>query len=92
MFGILSQTLVIHAIRTPRLPFVQDRASKQLTLSTLAVVAVTLVIGFTGLAGLFDLPVMAPSYLLWLAALMAVYTVLAQILKRVYIRFNKEWV
>ena len=92
MFGILSQTFVIHAIRTPRIPFLQDRASKQLTLSTLVVVAVTLVIGFTGIAGLFDLPVMVPSYMLWLAALMVIYTVLAQILKQVYIKFNQEWV
>ena len=92
MFGVISQTFVIHAIRTPKMPFIGDRASKQLTLSTFAVVAVTMIIGFTGIAQLFDLPVMAPSYMLWLAALMAAYTVLVQILKRVYIQFNGEWV
>ena len=35
-------------------------------------------IGFTGIAKLFELPVMVPSYLLWLAGLMVVYTILAQ--------------
>ena len=31
MFGVISQTMVIHTIRTPKLPFIQDRASRQLT-------------------------------------------------------------
>ena len=50
MFGVISQTMVIHTIRTPKIPFIQDRASKQLTLSTLLVCLVTLLIGFTGIS------------------------------------------
>ncbi len=92
MFGVLSQTMVIHTIRTPKIPFIQDRASKQLTLSTLAVCAVTLLIGFTGIALLFSMPVMPLTFLAWMAGLMVVYTVLAQAMKIVYIRINKEWV
>ena len=92
MFGIISQTFVIHTIRTPKAPFIKDRASVQLTVSTLAVVLVTLLIGFTKIAGFFDLPVMIPGFAIWLVILMAAYTILAQILKAVYIRVNKEWV
>ncbi|MCR5168085.1 MAG: magnesium-translocating P-type ATPase [Oscillospiraceae bacterium] len=92
MFGVISQTVVIHTIRTPKLPFIKDRASVQLSLSTLAVVAATLVIGFTSIAVLFDLPVMPVSYMIWLAGLMIVYTILAQILKSIYMKFNHEWV
>ena len=92
MFGVISQTTVIHTIRTPKIPFIQDRASKQLTLSTLAVCIVTLLIGFTSAAGLFSLPVMPISFLAWMVCLMVIYTVLAQALKTVYIRLNKEWV
>jgi len=92
MFGVISQTVVIHTIRTPKLPFVGDRASLQLTMSTLAVVAVTLIIGFTGVSGLFSLPVMPISYLLWMFGLMIVYMVFAQIMKRVYIKIHKSWV
>ena len=92
MFGVISQTIVIHTIRTPKIPFIQDRASKQLTLSTSVIVVITLLIGFTGIAVLFDLPVMTISFLLWLVILMIVYMVLAQILKRIYIRLNREWV
>ena len=92
MFGVISQTMVIHTIRTPKIPFIQDRASRQLTLSTLAVCIVTLLIGFTGIALLFSMPVMPISFLAWMAGLMVVYTVLAQVMKIVYIRINKEWV
>ncbi|MBO7709848.1 MAG: magnesium-translocating P-type ATPase [Lachnospiraceae bacterium] len=92
MFGVISQTIVIHTIRTPKIPFIQDRASVQLMLSTSLVVAVTLLIGFTRIAGLFDLPVMPPAFGIWLVILMVVYSLLAQILKGIYIRINKEWV
>lgn len=92
MFGVISQTVVIHTIRTPKVPFIKDRASVQLSISTLLVVIATLLIGFTGIATLFDLPVMVPSYMIWLAGLMVVYTILAQILKRIYMKLNHEWV
>lgn len=55
-------------------------------------VFVTLIIGFTAIAGVFDLPVMIPSFGIWLLILMAVYMILARILKAVYIKANKEWV
>ena len=92
MFGVISQTVVIHTLRTPGIPFIRNRASRQLSISTLAVVIVTLLIGFTGIATIFDLPVMPPSYMLWLAGLMILYTVLAQILKGIYMRYEHEWV
>ena len=91
MFGVISQTMVIHTIRTPKLPFINDRASIQLTLSTLAVIAVTLIIGFTGVSALFSLPAMPISYMLWLAILMVVYMVFAQIMKVIYIKRHKDW-
>ena len=91
MFGVISQTMVIHTIRTPKLPFINDRASVQLTLSTLAVIAVTLIIGFTGVSTLFDLPTMPISYMLWLAILMVVYMIFAQIMKVIYIKRHKDW-
>ena len=91
MFGVISQTMVIHTIRTPKLPFINDRASIQLTLSTLAVIAVTLIIGFTGVSSLFSLPAMPVSYMLWLAILMVVYMIFAQIMKVIYIKRHKDW-
>ena len=91
MFGVISQTMVIHTIRTPMFPFIKDRASVQLTISTIAVIAVTLLIGFTGISSLFGLPTMPIIYMAWLAGLMVVYTLFAQILKTIYIKKHKDW-
>ena len=91
MFGVISQTMVIHTIRTPKFPFVKDRASIQLTISTIAVIAVTLLIGFTGISSLFGLPTMPIIYMAWLAGLMVVYTLFAQLLKTLYIKRHKDW-
>ena len=56
----------------------------------MAVVAVTLLIGFTGIAGLFGLPVMPISYLGWMVGLMIVYMILAQIMMKVYARLTRS--
>ena len=82
--GVISQTFVIHTIRTPKLPFIQDNASKQLYLSTSLVVLVTLLIGFTAISGLFDLPIMVPAYAGWMVLLMLAYMVLASVMLRFY--------
>ena len=81
MFGVITQTVVIHTIRTQKIPFLQDHASKELYISTASVVLITLLIGFTGISSLFDLPIMPITFLFWIILLMALYMVLAQILK-----------
>ncbi len=92
MFGVISQTMVIHTIRTHRLPFINSRAGYQLLLSTTAVVILTLVIGLTDLAYVLDMKPLPPSYLLWLAILLLIYLLLAQLMKNIYIKKFKKWI
>jgi len=92
VFGVISQTLVIHTIRTHKLPFLSGKPGRELILSTLAVVIVTLVIGFTDIAKIFDMNPLPYSYLIWLAALMIVYMLTAQIMKNIYIRRFRKWI
>ncbi len=84
MFGVISQTIVIHTLRSPKLPFIQDNASWQLYLSTSLVVLAALLIGFTGISVLFGLPTMVPAFGGWMAILMVVYMVLASVMLRFY--------
>ena len=91
VFGILSQTLIIHLIRTNKIPFIESKSSKQLLISTFAVVIITLIIAFTNISVVFDLSKLPNLYLLWIAILMVVYIVFIQIYKRFYIKRNKEW-
>ncbi|MBR2705207.1 MAG: magnesium-translocating P-type ATPase [Clostridia bacterium] len=90
-FGIISQTLIIHMIRTHKVPFIKSRASKQLLISTFSIIFVTLLITFTDIATIFDLSRLPIAYMLWIAALLIVYAVVIQIYKKFYIKKNKKW-
>lgn len=92
MFGVISQTFVIHTIRTNKIPFIQAKASKQLNISTIVIICVTMIIGFTSISKIFDLKVMPSLYLIWMIGLILVYLIMAQILKKIYINKNHEWI
>ena len=91
MFGIISQTLVIYIMRTDKISLVKNRASKQLIASTLTIAIITLIIGLTSVAYLFDLVPLGLNYVFYLAILLTIYLLSAQGLKNKYIRKNKEW-
>ena len=90
-FGIISQTLIIHTIRTTKVPFIESGSSKELLISTISIVIITLIITFTHVAIVFDLLPLPGNYLLWMCLLLAIYTLLIQLLKMNYLRKNKEW-
>lgn len=92
MFGVISQTLVIHTIRTHKLPFISGKASNQLIISTLAVVIITLFIGLSNFAYILDMNPLPYTYIIWLAILMVVYLLVAQIMKNIYIKRFKKWI
>ena len=81
-----SQSLVIHMIRTPEIPFVQSRASVSVTLLTLAGIALVTVLPFTPLGPSLELAALPPVYFLWLAAIVFGYMALATAVKKGYIR------
>ena len=91
MFGIISQTLVIYIMRTDKISLIKNRASKQLIASTLTIAIITLIIGLTSVAYLFDLVPLGLNYVFYLAILLTIYLLSAQGLKNKYIRKNKEW-
>ncbi|MBQ1826597.1 MAG: magnesium-translocating P-type ATPase, partial [Erysipelotrichaceae bacterium] len=62
-FGIISQTFIIHMIRTDRIPFISSRSSIQLMISTGLIVAITIGICFSPLAGYFQLQQLPLRYL-----------------------------
>ena len=90
-FGIISQTLIIHMIRTHKTPFVKSKSSKQLLISTLTITIVTLVITFTNIATIFDLRKLPYEYMLWILVLLCIYVVFIQIYKKIYLKKNKKW-
>ena len=86
-----SQTLVIHMLRTPKLPFVHSRASAPVTLLTFAGIAVVTMIPFTSLGTALGLMSLPPVYFLWLALFILGYMALATWIKSSYVRRYGEW-
>ncbi|EHK67865.1 magnesium-translocating P-type ATPase [Achromobacter arsenitoxydans] len=84
--GLLSQTLIVHMIRTRRIPFLQSRASWPLMGMTLMVVMAGLMLPFSPLAEYFQLQALPWSYFPWLAGILLGYCVLTQTLKGIWVR------
>ncbi len=81
-----SQTLVIHMIRTPKLPFLQSRASAPVTLLTFTGIALVTAIPFTGFGRILGFAPLPAVYFVWLALTIIGYMTLATVLKKLYIR------
>lgn len=84
--GLLTQTLIVHIIRTPKIAFFQSRASWQLTAMTVLIMAVGVFLPMGPLAGYFKLQPLPLPYFGWLAGIILGYTLLTAMMKRYYIR------
>ncbi len=84
--GLLTQTLVVHLIRTPKLPFIQSTAATPLLVMTVAIMALGLWLPMGPLASDFKLQALPPSYFGWLVAILVGYCGLTTAMKRLYIR------
>lgn len=87
-FGIISQTLIIHLMRTPNIPFITSKPSKQLVISTLSITILTLIISFTDISVMFDLSKLPPQYGIAILGLMIIYAIIIQIYKKIYLKNN----
>ena len=86
-----TQTLVIHMLRTEKLPFVQSRASVPVALLSLAGIALVTAIPFTPLAAPWKWPPLPPVYFLLLGILVAGYMLLVTAVKKLYVRRYGQW-
>jgi Mg2+-importing ATPase len=89
--GLLTQTMIVHMIRTEKVPFIQSTATLPLLLLTGAIMAIGIAIPFSPLGqhiGFVPLPM---AYFPWLAATMLSYCVLTQLVKGWYIRRYRIW-
>ena len=85
-----SQTLVIHMIRTPKLPFIQSRASAPVTLLTMTGIAVLTIIPFTPFGTALGFVALPAAYFAYLIPCILLYMVLATSLKKAYVRHYGE--
>ncbi|MDR8733665.1 magnesium-translocating P-type ATPase [Burkholderia pseudomultivorans] len=89
--SLVSQTLVVHLLRTQKIPFLQSTASLPVLLSTFTAIAIGCWLPFSPFADALGFMHLPGSYWLWLAATMVGYILLAQIVKTIYVRRYRQW-
>ncbi|HBQ1170244.1 TPA: magnesium-translocating P-type ATPase [Klebsiella aerogenes] len=89
--GLLSQTLVVHMLRTQKIPFIQSRATLPVLLTTAAIMAIGIYIPFSPLGAMVGLEPLPLSYFPWLVATLLSYCLVAQGMKRFYIKRFGQW-
>ncbi|MDD3396067.1 MAG: magnesium-translocating P-type ATPase [Acidaminococcaceae bacterium] len=81
-----SQTLVIHMIRTPQIPFIQSRAAWPVVLLTLVGCCLITAIPFTTVGAALGLTALPGNYFLWLLLTIIGYMLLTTLVKHRYVR------
>jgi len=89
--SLLTQTLIVHMIRTRKIPFVQSIAAAPVLALTAAAMLVGVVLPFTGLGAKFGMVALPPVYFAWVALTVITYCVLTQFVKLIYIRCYGRW-
>ncbi|KQB54132.1 magnesium-translocating P-type ATPase [Pseudomonas endophytica] len=84
--GLLTQTLIVHMIRTPKIPFLQSRAAMPLIVMTGVIMAIGIFLPMGPLASYFKLEALPPLYFVFLPIILLAYMGLTQAVKGFYIR------
>ena len=84
--GLLTQTLIVHMIRTPKIPFIQSRAATPLIVMTGIIMAVGIFLPMGPLAHYFKLQALPPLYFVFLPMILLAYMGLTQAMKGIFVR------
>ena len=88
--SLMTQTLIIHVIRTNKIPFIQSRASLPLTLTTLAIMAFGLWLPYSPVSSALGLAHLPPLYWPILFITLLGYMALTQVIKAWLLR--RHWI
>ncbi|WP_259069800.1 magnesium-translocating P-type ATPase [Mucilaginibacter sp. X4EP1] len=89
--SLLSQTLIIHMIRTRKIPFIQSWATAPVIALTTAIMAIGIFLPFSPLAAAFKLQPMPFTFFPWLIGILAAYCFLTQFIKNWFINKFHQW-
>jgi len=89
--SLLTQTLIVHMIRTRRIPFLQSAAAAPVLGLTTAIIIIGMVIPYTGLGTKIGMLPLPGVYFAWVAATVLTYCALTQLVKLIYIRRYGRW-
>ena len=90
--GVVSQTLIVHMIRTRKIPFIESRASTPLMIMTFVIIAIGIIIPFTSFGTYIGLVPLPANYFIWFIGIILAYSILTQIAKNLYIKKFDSWI
>ena len=82
--SLLTQTLIVHMIRTSKVPFMQSRAATPVLVLTALIMVCGIALPFSALGPKLGLEPLAGSYFVWLTVILLSYLALTQLMKRWY--------
>lgn len=86
-----SQTMVIHMLRSPKLPFIQSRPAFSVVVTTLVAAFFVTSLPYSPLASILKLSQLNGLYFVLLFAIIVFYMLSVTVVKRIYIKKYKEW-
>jgi len=89
--SLLTQTLIVHMIRTEKIPFIQSTASLPVLLLTGAIMIIGCFVPFTELGKSVGMVHLPWGYWPFLAVTLFAYCLLTQFCKRIFIKKLHEW-
>jgi len=84
--SLLTQTLIVYIIRTPKLPFLQSNPAPIMAAISVGVIAIGLALPFSPLAPALGFVPLPAAYFGWLAAILFCYACLTQLVKTWFVR------
>ncbi|MDB5138149.1 MAG: Mg2+-importing ATPase [Mucilaginibacter sp.] len=89
--SLLSQTLIVHMIRTRKIPFIQSWAAAPVVALTTAIMAIAIFLPFSGFAAALKMQPLPIAFFPWLLGILLVYCLLTQLIKNWFINKFSQW-
>ncbi|NLB20276.1 MAG: magnesium-translocating P-type ATPase [Clostridium sp.] len=90
--GLTTQTLIVHMIRTRKIPFIQSRASTPVFVMTIIIMGLGIIIPFTGFGTFINLVPLPTNYFIWLVGILIAYSLTIEVIKKWYIKRFNSWI
>ena len=90
-YGVVSNLIGLHIIRTSKTPFVQSNASKAVYLSSIMLSIIAIIIPFTSIGSYIGLVPISAKFIVIILGVPILYCLIATIVKKEYIKKHGEW-
>ena len=91
-YGVVSNLIGMHIIRTAKTPFVESNANKVVYVSSIVLSIIAIIVPYTALGHIIGLVSNPISYLVIIIGVPILYCFVALFAKKIYIRKHNEWI